>query len=110
MANNAGNELFGRSGADSLIGGDGDDVLRGGAGDDLMNGGRGADQFEMSKGQDLIEDFDPSEGDQIIVESYDLISMTAAAGGLMLTRDGEEHSLIMQGLTVNDVSGYDIFA
>ena len=108
VANNAGNELFGRSGADSLIGGDGDDVLRGGAGDDLMNGGRGADQFEMSKGQDRIEDFDPSDGDQIIVEDADLISMTAAAGGLMLTRDGEEHSLMLQGLTVNDVSGYDI--
>ena len=110
VANNAGNELFGRSGADSLIGGEGDDVLRGGAGDDLMNGGRGADQFEMSKGQDLIEDFDPSEGDQIIVENADLISMTATAGGLMLTRDGGEHSLLLQGLTFNDVSGYDIFA
>ena len=110
VANNSGNELFGRSGADSLIGGEGDDVLRGGAGDDLMNGGRGADQFEMSKGQDLIEDFDPSEGDQIIVENADLISMTATAGGLMLTRDGGEHSLLLQGLTFNDVSGYDIFA
>ena len=74
------------------------------------NGGRGADQFEMSKGQDRIEDFVPSDGDQIIVEDADLISMTAVAGGLMLTRDGEEHSLMLQGLAFNDVSGYDIFA
>ena len=64
----------------------------------------------MSKGQDLIEDFDPSEGDQIIVENDDLISMTPAAGGLMLTRDGEEHSLVLQSLTSSDMSGYDIFA
>ena len=108
VANNAGNELFGRNGPDSLIGGEGDDILRGGAGDDLMSGGNGADRFKMSNGQDLIDDFNFLEGDKIDVDDAELISIKAADDGLILMRSGAEDALLLKGINLQDVSGYDI--
>ena len=109
VANNAGNTLFGRQGADSLIGGHGDDILRGGAGDDLMTGGSGADQFEMSKGYDVVEDFAPMDGDVIGVDDSDLILLNTTSSGVLLSLRGTDHALLLQGLAMDDLSGYDIF-
>ena len=109
VANNAGNTLFGRQGADSLIGGHGDDILRGGAGDDLITGGLGADQFEMSKGYDVVEDFAPMDGDVIGVDDSDLISLNTTSSGVLLSLRGTDHALLLQGLAMDDLSGYDIF-
>ena len=109
VANNAGNTLFGRQGADSLIGGHGDDILRGGAGDDLMTGGSGADQFEMSKGYDVVEDFAPMDGDVIDVDDSDLISLNTTSIGVLLSLRGTDHALLLQGVAMDDLSGYDIF-
>ena len=109
VANNAGNTLFGRQGADSLIGGHGDDILRGGAGDDLITGGLGADQFEMSKGYDIVEDFAPMDGDVIGVDDSDLISLNTTSSGVLLSLRGTDHALLLQGMAMDDLSGYDIF-
>ena len=108
--NDSGNELVGRSGSDTLIGGSGNDTLRGGAGDDLMTGGLGGDRFVMSKGQDLIKDFDPLEGDRVLVTEPDAISMAETDSGLMLMLEETDDSLLLQGVTSDDVSGYVVFS
>ena len=110
IGNDSGNKLYGGRGSDTLIGGDGHDTLRGGADDDLMIGGLGADRFAMSRGHDLIEDFDPSEGDLILVEDPDAIAMKETDSGLMLRLETADDSLLLQGLTSDDVSGYAVFS
>jgi len=52
--------LYGQEGPDRLTGGPGDDWLDGGKGTDRCNGGPGADTFIDCE---IIEDFDPAEGD-----------------------------------------------
>ena len=82
----------------------------GGAGDDLMVGGLGSDQFVMSKGHDLIQDFDPLDGDLVLVEDPGLISINETDSGLMLTLEKTDNSLFLKGLTSDDVAGYAIFS
>lgn len=78
--------LRGHSGDDRMVGGDGDDFLDGGpgadtliggAGRDTLRGGPGADRFvftpdSISEGPDRILDFRLSDGDQIVLEDFDL--------------------------------------
>ena len=52
--------------ADKNQGNQGDDTINGGEGKDTMKGGRGADTFMVSNG-DVIKDFDPSQGDRIVL-------------------------------------------
>jgi Ca2+-binding RTX toxin-like protein len=72
--------LSGGRGADMLVGGDARDVLHGGkgsdsldggAGDDRLAGGAGADSFHFMLGgeTDRITDFDPAEGDRLMLDS-----------------------------------------
>ena len=109
VANQFGNQLVGRRGDDTLIGGRGDDTLRGGAGDDKLTGGEGADLFEMSKGQDQIHDFNPSEGDLVAVDDPDLVSATATDLGVIVRLDRSDDSLLLSGMSTDDLVGYDIF-
>lgn len=53
-----------------MFGAKGDDVLIGGAGNDVLQGGAGADVFKFSPrlGIDEILDFNPAEGDQLVLE------------------------------------------
>lgn len=72
----AGNDiLMGGDGNDRLLGGDGDDVLIGGAGFDYMVGGAGADRFEFDISGDSLDrifDFNPAEGDTIVIRGVSL--------------------------------------
>jgi serralysin len=67
--------LNGNDGDDHLLGGAGDDVLIGGAGFDYMVGGAGADRFEFDlsgNSLDRIFDFNPAEGDTVIIRGVSL--------------------------------------
>jgi hypothetical protein len=81
-------DLHGRRGDDTLGGGGGSDALRGGRGRDRLSGGAGADwlsggrdddvllggpgpdtfHVERGGGADIIEDFDPLDGDRVEIE------------------------------------------
>jgi|MDSW01.1.fsa_nt_gb Ca2+-binding RTX toxin-like protein len=78
-------QLEGGDGNDSLFGAKGDDLLRGGPGDDLLmggpgintlSGGQGSDRFALLKStENLILDFDPFEGDQLLIRSKDMAKL-----------------------------------
>jgi Ca2+-binding RTX toxin-like protein len=62
--------LVGSSGADTIDGGAGNDTIVGGAGTDYLTGGRGADTFVLHahSGYDVITDFNPAEGDRVLLD------------------------------------------
>lgn len=62
--------LMGSDGADIIDGGGGNDTIRGGAGTDYLTGGRGADTFIVGaySKYDVITDFNPGEGDRIVLD------------------------------------------
>merc|ERR1711907_726038 len=62
--------IYGGSGNDVLYGGKGDDVINGGYGNDWLIGGAGADRFFINAGVNIIEDFDPKEGDNICLGKH----------------------------------------
>lgn len=67
--------LFGQEGDDALYGGLGDDILVGGPGADRLVGGQGADGFWFEPGHtedfnDVIADFNPTQGDRIVLSGY----------------------------------------
>jgi len=61
------NRLLGWYGPDTLTGGKGDEILDGESGADILTGGAGADWFVISEGDDVITDFNPAEGDRLII-------------------------------------------
>ena len=63
--NQGDDEIFGNLGDDTLFGGQDNDWIDGGAGNDSLHGGYGADTFHLSAGIDVIQDFNPSDGDRI---------------------------------------------
>ncbi|MHA3960281.1 hypothetical protein [Synechococcus sp. LTW-G] len=63
--NQGNDEIFGNLGDDTLFGGQDNDWIDGGAGNDSLHGGYGADTFHLSAGIDVIQDFNPSDGDRI---------------------------------------------
>src|SRR5258707_1994114 len=65
-----GDVLVGSSGADTIDGGSGNDTIVGGAGTDYLTGGRGADTFVFGAHSqyDVITDFNPAEGDRILLD------------------------------------------
>ncbi len=95
------NTLIGGSGNDNLLGDDagdrlvgeaGDDRLKGGEGSDTLIGGSGADSFRFSfrsntsefdfygaseptpeSGVDIVEDYNPQQGDQLIISASDAL-------------------------------------
>ncbi|MGF1455390.1 MAG: Ig-like domain-containing protein [Alphaproteobacteria bacterium] len=60
--------LNGGAGDDSLDGGRWNDTLNGGTGNDTLRGGDGADTFELDPGfrDDVLVDFDPNKGGEVI--------------------------------------------
>lgn len=95
----AGNDtLYGGQADDSLKGWSGDDWLSGDRGADTLMGGSGADSFYVfaESGQETIIDFNPGEGDRILVAGG--LSWTASqvggdtvislAGGAQVTLSG----------------------
>jgi Ca2+-binding RTX toxin-like protein len=80
------NIINGNLGDDTVLGGVGGDTLRGGQGDDLIQGGSagdwitgdlgantliggaGADTFHAGAGQDRVTDFNPAQGDHVLLD------------------------------------------
>lgn len=64
-------ELHGTKDNDVIYGGNGNDIIYGGYGADRLYGGLGADQFVIDFSElgelDIIEDFNPDEGDIIVL-------------------------------------------
>ncbi|MED5383464.1 MAG: calcium-binding protein, partial [Cyanobacteriota bacterium] len=97
-AGNGSDEVDGGKGDDSLDGGQGDDTLIGGLGDDTFAGGEGADLFDLSLGSDVIKDFNPEDGDRIILpdgQEFDLIQ--DGDDLVILLEDGS--SRVLEGLS-----------
>ena len=78
-------KIIGNRKGNTLIGGKGDDILNGRGGGDVLTGGPRADFFVISSGEDLIADFNPAEGDQIVHRGSDEIIRFPVNGGTLLT-------------------------
>lgn len=65
-------ELHGSTQADTIYGGEGDDEIDGGEGADILYGGLGADRFIIQANEldtlDTVKDFNPDEGDTIVLK------------------------------------------
>ncbi len=78
-------KIIGNRKGNTLIGGKGDDILNGRGGGDVLTGVPGADFFVISSGEDLITDFNPAEGDQIVHRGSDEIIRFPVNNGILLT-------------------------
>ncbi|MEB3175505.1 MAG: Calx-beta domain-containing protein, partial [Cyanobacteriota bacterium] len=78
LGGNGGDRLYGGGDVDKLYGGAGDDLLDGGAGIDVLTGGLGADGFVLRSGagSDRILDFNPAEGDLIMLDGLSFGQLT----------------------------------
>ena len=65
--------------------------LSGGSGGDTLIGGSGSDRFVLSTGNDTITDFDPEQGDQLVVTGNLDLSFKHGSGHLLLL--DEVHSI-----------------
>ena len=91
------NRLKGSGGDDVLMGEGGKDRLSGGQGSDLLIGGAGADRFNIKRKdrrgglyQDTIVDFNPDEGDQLLIRgATQFVGMNEFSG-----RPGEVQSMV----------------
>jgi len=76
--------VFGGQGNDMVFGDAGNDRLSGDLGDDVLVGGPGADQFlfRAGSGLDRVADFNPAEGDRIVLPggtAYTLVDVNGEA-------------------------------
>ena len=95
----------GGKGDDALDGGKGDDVLIGGFGDDTFRGGAGEDLFDLTQGNDVVTDFDPEEGDRIVLpdgQSFDLIER----GDDLLIRMDDGSTRLLEGVSREEFDRY----
>lgn len=76
--------LYGLEGDDTLIGNRYNDTLIGGAGRDTLTGGGGADLFVLEGGPDRITDFNPDQGDMLVISQQ---TFPAAAPLVTRTHD-----------------------
>ena len=75
--------IYGGEGDDNLEGGDGNDLLQAGHGSNMYFGGAGADRFGLMKqhNQNIIGDFDPREGDQLLIRQRHFESIEISLAG-----------------------------
>ena len=82
-----------------MDGGDGADVLDGGIGPDRLRGGAGPDdflsRFTGDRMVDVIEDFNPAEGDRLVVQAE-----SAAEAGHLFDR-----SVLRRGILEMTITG-----
>lgn len=76
--------LYGLGGDDALIGSRHADTLIGGPGRDTLTGGGGADLFVLEEGPDRITDFNPDQGDKLVIRQQ---TFPAAAPLVTRTHD-----------------------
>ena len=101
--------LIGRDGNDHLIGGSGNDTLHGSYDRDTLTGDRGSDVFSIkarSQAVTRITDFDP-EVDQLVLRGPEWADATVhyRHAGTMI--EVGSHRIVLEGVTENDLSGYD---
>ncbi|WP_029008276.1 calcium-binding protein [Azospirillum halopraeferens] len=98
--------LFGGLNADVLYGGIGNDELHGNRGDDTLWGGAGADRFVIGggAGRDVIADFNPFEGDRIVLSPGVGWSVVADGRGNAVLALPGGHSVTLQGIAPVQVS------
>ena len=97
-------KMIGNRQGNTLIGGKGDDILDGRGGSDVLTGGPGADFFVISSGQDLITDFNPAEGDQIVHRGSDEIIRFPVNGGTLITTMDRFINTSVSDIKPDDVS------
>jgi Ca2+-binding RTX toxin-like protein len=110
--------LSGNASDNTLVGNSGNDVLFGGAGNDTLTGGAGSDTFAFNNGDgnDVITDFNPAAGGDIInlhgysVTTYAALQglMTQSGSDVVITFDASNH-LTLHGLLLNQLSSGDFF-
>lgn len=118
---NGDDTLFGGAGSDSVQGGQGNDQLYGGAGHDLLSGGAGADTFffRAGHGSDKITDFDVEVDtlhltntriDFTDIDSVLKSTIEARLDGIptLLISTGDDDGVLLQGLTLNDLSSINL--
>lgn len=108
--------LLGQNGHDLLWGGYGTDTLNGGSGNDRMTGGAQGDLFVFSTGADTVSDFNPdTNGERIDLSNADGITSysdlmsnhtSQTANGLLIT-DSNGDSMLLTGITEQDLSSGD---
>ena len=102
--------IFGGPGHDRISGGEGDDNLQGGDGNDLLLAGHGsnmyfgdagADRFGLMKrhDQNIIGDFDPKEGDQLLIRQKHFNSVEISLAGRGTNGEAQFWLQSKQGLT-----------
>ena len=72
--------LLGGNGQDKLFGENGDDFLDGGNAKDELTGGPGADTFDCGNADDIVNDFNPAEGDKFVNKNPPPATVTTVAG------------------------------
>ncbi|WP_458098401.1 Ig-like domain-containing protein [Roseomonas sp. WA12] len=118
-AGNGGFALVGGVTRDALVGGSGADTITGGAGDQALRGNGGADRFEFSPGhgRDVVADFDPSDGDVLVLVGFgpsldsasDVLAAARQAGPDVLLLTGPDSSITLRDFPLGSVSD-DVFA
>ena len=81
--------IWGSDADDQIYGGEGDDLLFGGSGVNSLTGGLGADTFEFTSSsiETVVEDFDPNQGDKIVIHqeaNFSLLSWLNSGGSFKL--------------------------
>jgi Ca2+-binding RTX toxin-like protein len=104
--------VFGGQGNDQIFGDAGDDQLSGDLGDDTMTGGPGADRFmfRAGSGHDTVADFNPAEGDRIVLPTGTAFNVVDVGGQAVLDLGGGDQ-LTLAGVTPASFnSGWVVFA
>lgn len=93
--------VLGGQGNDVLVGGDGNDYLSGDLGADTLTGGLGADTFHTfgGTGIDLIKDFDPSEGDHLLLDAGTTYTLTQSGSDVLVDMTGGGEAILV-GVTL----------
>src|SRR5215208_6163182 len=102
--------LTGRDGTDHLIGGSGQDTLSGSYGRDTLTGDRDSDVFTIkarSQAVTRITDFD-SEVDQLVLRGPEWADATVNHRDAATVIDAGSQRVVLEGVTENDLSGYDL--
>ncbi len=102
--------VYGGQGNDTVKGDAGDDVLSGDAGNDVLIGGAGADRFVMRAGGgvDEIVDFNPAEGDRIVLTPGTTYQVYADHGAAVIDL-GHGDMLRVDNTAVDHLSDWIVF-
>lgn len=95
--------LLGGKGDDVILGGTGDDVLSGDLGQDTLTGGAGADAFRFLGGDDRITDFNPAEGDRLLVSAGTTYTLSQSGDGVEISFAGGG-TIALAGVTLGGLT------